>query len=197
MLLHDKTLLLKIIYMEVSELKTGNYIIIRNNNEYFKIEDIIASKNRVVLLSKNGNKIVEKLDNIEPIEVTEEIIKNAGYNTYHHTVIFQSEIDKYNKEGWPLPYNENPYDYYFDTTYGRISFYYGNFGFHPHLSNDSIAFNYMHELQNILNHIHKVNIRRLINNHIEDEHLYKSSIEYWKEYGQKLIDSFDLWKQNK
>ena len=183
--------------MEANELKTGNYVTIKGNKEYLKVEDIIASKNRVTLLSKNGNKITEKLDNIEPIEVTEEIIKNGRYSTYHHTVIFQSEIDKYNKEGWPLPYNENPYDYYFDIPYGRISFYYGNFSFHPNTSNGSIAFNYVHELQNILIHIHTECIRRLINNHIEDKHLYKSSIACWKKHGQDTIDRFDLWKQSK
>ena len=115
--------------MEANEIKTGNYVIIKNNNEYFKIEDIIASKNRVVLLSKNGNKIVEKLDNIEPIKLTEDIIKNGGYITYHNVVIYKSEIDKYNKDGWPLPHNENPFDYYFDTSYGRIHFYYNKFEF--------------------------------------------------------------------
>jgi len=183
--------------MEASELKTGNYVTIKGNKEYLKVEDIIASKNRVTLLSKNGNKITEKLDNIEPIEVTEEIIKNGRYSTYHQTVIFQSEIDKYNKEGWPLPYNENPYDYYFDTQYGRINFYYGRFEFHPNTSNDSINFNYVHEIQNILNHIHRECLRHIINNPTLNIKLNKSSLAHWKKYGQETIDKFDLWKQNK
>ena len=178
--------------MEANEIKTGNYVIIKNNNEYFKIEDIIASKNRVVLLSKNGNKIVEKLDNIEPIKLTEDIIKNGGYITYHNVVIYKSEIDKYNKDGWPLPHNENPFDYYFDTSYGRIHFYYNKFEFHPNISGDSIPFNYVHEIQNILNHIHKNTIRHLM--YLNDN---KGSISYWKKYGQETIDKFDLWKQNK
>lgn len=184
--------------MEASELKTGNYVTIKGNKEYFKVEDIIASKNRVTLLSKDGNKITECLDNIEPIELTEEIIKNAGYNTYHSTVIYQSEIDKYNKEGWPLPYNENPYDYYFDMKYGRINFYYGIFNLHPDSSYPgSISFHYVHELQNILTHMYDVCLRHMINNPINDKHLYKSSLEYHKKYGQETIDKFDLWKQNK
>lgn len=184
--------------MEASELKTGNYVTIKGNKEYLKVEDIIASKNRVTLLSKDGNKIIECLDNIEPIELTEEIIKNAGYNTYHSTVIYQSEIDKYNKEGWPLPYNENPFEYYFDSGYGRIKFYYGLFSLHPDSSYPgSISFNYMHELQNILKHIYDVRMRHLINTPINDKHLYESSMKHHKKYGQELIDRFDLWKQNK
>lgn len=183
--------------MEASELKTGNYITIKGNKEYLKVEDIIASKNNVTLLSKNGNKIIEYLDNIEPIELTEEIIKNAGYNTYHNKVIYQSEIDKYNKEGWPLPYNENPFEYYFDIGYGRIHFDYGIFSFYLHNDHGSILFNYMHELQNILKHIYDVHLRHLINRPIGDKHLYENSIKHHKKYGQELIDKFDLWKQNK
>ncbi len=185
--------------MEASELKTGNYVTIKGNKEYLKVEDIIASKNRVTLLSKDGNKIIERLGNIEPIELTEEIIKNAGYNTYHSTVIFQSEIDKYNKEGWPLPYNENPFEYYFDTGgYGRIKFYYGIFSLHTDsLYPGSISFHYMHELQNILTHIYKVSLKHMIDNEIIDKRLYTSSIKSWKKRSKEMFDKFDLWKQSK
>lgn len=178
--------------MKAEELKIGNFVTIGDSNEYVKVEDIISSKNEVNLLFKDGKHITENLDNVYPIELTEEIVNNAGIYTYHGEVIYQSEIETYNKEGWPLPYKQNPFDYIFDIDYGRVKYYYGDFKFLPmHSDYNGIRFKYMHEFQNILFHIYN-NITR-----IYSEYTDKSHYEYHKKHGYEVIDRFDLWKQSK
>ena len=70
--------------MKANELMIGDYIIRKNAPKEILIVDAIDSIRNIVYLDLDGLGITEKLENIEPIPLTQKILeKNGFYHEYN------------------------------------------------------------------------------------------------------------------
>jgi hypothetical protein len=61
--------------MEINELKIGNWVKRKNvPGEYLKVQVIDSIKN-TVYLDLDGRGVMEKIENLEPVDISSEIIK--------------------------------------------------------------------------------------------------------------------------
>ena len=64
--------------MKINDLKVGNWVTRKNvPNEFLKVLVIDSIKN-TVYLDLDGRGVMEKIENIEPVEITSEIIKTQA-----------------------------------------------------------------------------------------------------------------------
>ena len=70
--------------MKANELMIGDYVIRKNAPKEILIVDAIDSISNIVYLDLDGLGITEKLENIEPIPLTQKILeKNGFYHEYN------------------------------------------------------------------------------------------------------------------
>ena len=96
--------------MKPNELMIGDYVIRKNVPNEILIVDTIDSIKDIVYLDLDGLGITEKLENIEPIPLTPEILKRNFPSTtdwyFIGTDKFCFRIDKY-KDKWDLYFGKD------------------------------------------------------------------------------------------